>query len=650
MNLKVKLIICFLLVGFIPFGVSSLLSTKSSSDSLVEGVHDKLNSSGTIKHHQLEGLFSRWYSNASMISKSRKLQDIFVSADSKSWSSVLKYQNYFENILKEALFEDILFVSNEGKIIGAVKNRKLTGTSFEQFKGLPVYDALKKSNTMGYKSIDSVQYANFEKYSSFNNEQASFLVSKFAPNSKDRGRWKKGESIGFLVYKISEKEIDKVVNEREGMGKTGETYLVSKKSNGETIYASNRVVKNGPVGKAKKGSTISKLFDSKKDFNLVKVGSTGVTEIVHAKYFKFKNTEIGMFTTQSQDEALESVSDLKKLMFVLAIVFGTLIFLFSTLIANKISKPILSITEELFANADGVSTASKVVADSSSKLSQASLQQAAGLQETVSSVDEISAMIDRNTEASNDSKKVSEISRDVAVQGKETIEKMIVAINEINASNSQISGEMTESNERIRDIVKLIQEIGDKTQVINDIVFQTKLLSFNASVEAARAGEHGKGFAVVAEEVGNLANMSGKAAEEISFMLEGSIKTAEDIITTTTQKVEGLIVIGKETVERGSVLASECGTALDQIVQNVSQVNGQVSEIATASVEQSQGVREINDAVKQMDEVTNMNSQVSNEANEQANILEEQSKSLYGEVVKLVELVTGDSKNKNRAA
>jgi methyl-accepting chemotaxis protein len=73
------------------------------------------------------------------------------------------------------------------------------------------------------------------------------------------------------------------------------------------------------------------------------------------------------------------------------------------------------------------------------------------------------------------------------------------------------------SNEQMSEIVKVIQEIETKTKVINDIVFQTKLLSFNASVEAARAGEQGKGFAVVAEEVGNLAQMSGNAAKEISI-------------------------------------------------------------------------------------------------------------------------------------
>ena len=73
------------------------------------------------------------------------------------------------------------------------------------------------------------------------------------------------------------------------------------------------------------------------------------------------------------------------------------------------------------------------------------------------------------------------------------------------------------------------------------IVFQTKLLSFNASVEAARAGEYGKGFSVVAEEVGNLAQMSGIAAKDISALLQSSVKKVEQIATESKTKIDRLV-------------------------------------------------------------------------------------------------------------
>ncbi|MHA0111674.1 methyl-accepting chemotaxis protein, partial [Klebsiella pneumoniae] len=79
-----------------------------------------------------------------------------------------------------------------------------------------------------------------------------------------------------------------------------------------------------------------------------------------------------------------------------------------------------------------------------------------------------------------------------------------------------------DANSQLQSISNIIGEISAKTNIINDIVFKTQLLSFNASIEAARAGQHGRGFAVVAEEVGNLAQMSGNAAKEIRALLEDS--------------------------------------------------------------------------------------------------------------------------------
>lgn len=640
MNLKVRLILFFLLVGIIPFAISSYIAVEKSSDAIITEVHEKIKATKSLKQEQLTSLFSRWYANASLLASSRKFQDIFVRADESGWDSVSKYEDYFLKIKENSLFEDISFVTNEGRIIGSVKNKKLINTNMDQFIDTPLFKAWENVK-LGDKDI---LFSTFEKYNSLENNFHSFLVVKFAKNSSARGRWDAGESIGSIILMLPNSEFDKIANNRTGMGKTGETYFVSKKQNGETIYASNRVVKNGPIGKVKKGSTITKIFKDKKDFNITKVGSTGVTEIAYATYFTFNDVELSMFTTQSQDEALGSVNDFEKLILILSIVFCIAIFIVATVIGNTISKPILAISNKLFKNAEDVSNASKEIAGSSSRLSSATTEQAAGLQETVSSVDEISAMIDRNTDASNESKVASEESRKVAEDGKRTITEMINAIEDINESNSQITGEMSDSNKRIGDIIKLIKEIGEKTNVINDIVFQTKLLSFNASVEAARAGEHGKGFAVVAEEVGNLANMSGKAAEEISEMLDGSVKTVEDIITSTSTKVDGLISKGRSTVDRGATLAKKCGESLDQIVENVSRVNNQVTEIANASTEQSQGVKEINVAMKQLDEVTHLNNQISNETNDQADALEDQSKILFEEVIKLIGVVNGHSK------
>ena len=252
-------------------------------------------------------------------------------------------------------------------------------------------------------------------------------------------------------------------------------------------------------------------------------------------------------------------------------------------------------------------------------------------------------MIQKNAENAKRTSDLSHSSHGKAEKGKIVVQDMIKAIDDISISNNNIMNQIDDSNEKIADIVKVIAEIGNKTKVINDIVFQTKLLSFNASVEAARAGEHGKGFAVVAEEVGNLAAMSGNAAEEISAMLNGSIQKVEGIVNETKQKVGQLILDGKAKVEIGSNIAKQCGVVLNEIVENVSDVTQMANEISTACQEQAMGVQEITKAMNQLDQVTQTNASTSEEAASAAEELSSQSESLRSTVGVLVQEIKGSN-------
>ncbi len=221
---------------------------------------------------------------------------------------------------------------------------------------------------------------------------------------------------------------------------------------------------------------------------------------------------------------------------------------------------------------------------------------------------------------------------------------MISAMGEINQSNNSIMEQVESSNKQITEIVDVIKEIGAKTKVINDIVFQTKLLSFNASVEAARAGEMGKGFAVVAEEVGNLAAMSGNAAREISELLDSSISKVETIVHETKEKVGTQVISGKEKVKVGTEIANQCGTLLETIVSEVSSISKMAEEISVASNEQAQGVGEITKAITQLDTVTQQNSSSSEETASAAEELSAQAESLNTAVLDLVAAIEGSRK------
>lgn len=284
--------------------------------------------------------------------------------------------------------------------------------------------------------------------------------------------------------------------------------------------------------------------------------------------------------------------------------------LFSAWAGAQISSSVGSIAHQLTKNSKELSDAASKIAVGSTQLSEAATQQSASLQETTATVDQISSMIQKNAEAAQQSKDLSAQSKSSAEQGQQTVDSMMMAISDIETNNSELSEQVKKSNEQLSEITQMIHSISEKTKVINDIVFQTKLLSFNASVEAARAGEYGKGFAIVASEIGNLAQMSGGAAKEITEMLQESVNRVENIVQDTKIKIDKLMISSNEKVNYGSETAKQCKEALTEILTSVKSVDQLVTEIATASNEQSLGVIQITKAMTQLEAVTHQNSSV----------------------------------------
>jgi methyl-accepting chemotaxis protein len=330
-------------------------------------------------------------------------------------------------------------------------------------------------------------------------------------------------------------------------------------------------------------------------------------------------------TDQKTESALAVLFRIQKIIFGIASLIFLLIIFCAIITANKFSNLLRLMSNKLKEEVSNLTNNSKLLSESSSSLSDSTTQQAASLQETVVSVDQISAMVARNSDSAHQATEVSEKSAIAAQRGKEKAEELIDSIKQIKSGNDDMVRKMVRSNEEISDIVKVIQEISQKTKIINDIVFQTKLLSFNASVEAARAGEHGKGFAVVAEEVGNLAAMSGKAANEISEMIETSVKKVTSVVSGTKVLMDEIMKDIKFKVDIGTKNGNEFSLSLEEILSNVSVVNEMIREIATASNEQTTGIKEINKAMTELDIVTQANSRITQEVSGAASSLTDQA-------------------------
>jgi methyl-accepting chemotaxis protein len=234
---------------------------------------------------------------------------------------------------------------------------------------------------------------------------------------------------------------------------------------------------------------------------------------------------------------------------------------------NALNESVESINQILLqvkTTVDEVTRGAMQVSDASTALSQGATEQAASLEEISASMSQIASQTKINAENANQANILTIEAREGAERG--------------NAEMAQLNSAMTQISESSKNISKIIK-------VIDEIAFQTNLLALNAAVEAARAGRHGKGFAVVAEEVRNLAARSATAAKETAELIESSIKV----------------------VENGSALAVKTGRALEEIRNGSIKAADIVSEIATSSNEQAQGIMQINEGLSQIDKVTQTN-------------------------------------------
>lgn len=318
-------------------------------------------------------------------------------------------------------------------------------------------------------------------------------------------------------------------------------------------------------------------------------------------------------------------------------ILGAVIFYIAR-INNKQLNMITTKLENEFVELKNVTS---ILRENGQKLQSSSDTQAAAIQETVSTMDEIEAMVKKNTEMAAESAKGTQESIHQAEKSKDQIQSMVEKINEISTENKDSLEKIKNSNEEFSHVVRIIQEIAEKTNIINDIVFQTKLLSFNASVEAARAGDAGKGFAVVAEEIGNLATMSGDTASGIEVMVNNSTTEVKSITESASKQINVISNSSRIKVEEGVNMAVECEKAINLILHQVKEISNRIQEISNASSEQTTGVSEIGLALNQINSQTIENTQLANETSMASKRLVFQTSKMKLVVEELSKIING---------
>ncbi|MFN3698265.1 MAG: methyl-accepting chemotaxis protein [Pseudobdellovibrio sp.] len=324
------------------------------------------------------------------------------------------------------------------------------------------------------------------------------------------------------------------------------------------------------------------------------------------------DSELSNTKKKTQAEFTESVNSSKKAQTILIgiiVISNILMFTLGFIFKSAIIKNFKVLTERLNKTTVNTFSMSNNLSDTADKINGSTDKQTSAIQEIVSALDEINSMASKNSETAESALNCSDETTRVVQDGQSAVEDMINIMGEINEVNKGMENFVVSNNNQLETIVSVINSINEKTKVINDIVFQTKLLSFNASVEAARAGEHGKGFAVVAEEVGSLAQMSGNAAREISDLVQSSLNQVKDIVQSSKSNVTVIVNENTEKINLGNQRAHACGEVLNNISSNVSTLNELIRSVATATQEQQQGVSEIGEGMRRVDAETQLNKQ-----------------------------------------
>lgn len=583
LSITLKVIIYVAILGLSCIFVMGYVSINAADKILSNSAKDQIESVEELKKQQVEQFFAnkvssiealsrmpvtiKAISNFNLLIKSGKALDYSKNAD------LQLYANSFKTYMKSNGFQDIIIAGTEdGRVMYADNQYYLSKTLSTESGYL---------SSVWRKCLNSSEpvISDMEK-SEIKGEQPIMFIG--------HGIIKNGETIAVIIGKINTSAIDKIMFSNEGMGKTGESYLVgndflfrtNSRFNTEEVVL-QKSVKTPATESVFNGISGVKLID---DYRGVKVLSA---------YDKINIDGLNwaIITEMDEDEIMAPKRSLINTILWVCAFIALIMFPVLYLIGQSLRKPLLKEVEfakklaagELQAEIDinqkdeigilaealrtiasstkrviqSVSDAASNLADASFQLSGSSQNLSTGASQQASSIEEVSASMEEMAsniqQNADNAKQTEEITRSV-------------------------SDQVAKGSDIVLSSVESMEQIADKISIIRDIAFQTNILALNASVEAARAGEYGKGFGVVASEVGKLADKTKAAATEIDEISKASVD-----------------------------IASKTKLLMGELVPSIQNSSTLVQEISAASNEQKDAADQINNAIQILNDVSQRN-------------------------------------------
>ncbi len=608
----------FLCVGIIPSLIIALVSVWSASESLEHQIYNQLTSIKFIKKSQVEQFFETTEANLTVIDDA--VADYLTNSQSKDLAVIGQQHDYFfHEFIELEGYEDFYIIKPNGDIVYSVEKRSdynsnlLTGASRNTNFGA-MFQQVKTSRQLNIQD--------FELYSVNGNTPQAFAGMPLYDDN---------QFIGIVALQFGIDSINKFMQQRDGMGETGESYLVGQDlrmrsdsfldPNGHSVEASfsGTVAKNGvntrAVKQALAGETGTEIII---DYNGNPVLSSYTPIHLHGINW-------ALLVEIDESEAFASIYRLEVIIGGILLLTALAIIAVAIIIARSILMPIggepeqMGQLSELIADGDlstQLDESKKVtgvfqsmikmsknlhqvvgtIVESSERLSltseqtrSASEQSKHGLQEQSANIDTVSAALNEMSAAVEDVANNARTVADFSISAQKTSEIADESVEKTIKSMTSLAQEVNLATDSIQNVESNSQQIGTVLEVIRGIADQTNLLALNAAIEAARAGEHGRGFAVVADEVRQLAQKTQDSTSDIERMIVQ--------LQAGTQESVNVMQGSRASAEKTIELATSSSSAIKKNLTEIKNIALNAEQIASATQQQSVAGEEVNQSI-----------------------------------------------------